>query len=41
MGGTIVKNIGLVQAKAKGGMKSLAYNICRSGQLYRLNPFPV
>jgi transposase, IS5 family len=41
MGGTIVKTIGLVRAKAKIGMKNLAYNIRRSGQLRRLNPFPV
>ena len=41
MGGTIVKTIGLVLAKAKVGMKNLAYNIRRSGQLRRLNPFPV
>ena len=41
MGGTILKTIGLVRAKAKIGMKNLAYNIRRSGQLRRLNPFPV
>jgi len=41
MGGTIVKTIGLVRAKAKIGMKNLAYNIRRSVQLRRLNPFPV
>jgi hypothetical protein len=41
MGGTIVKTIGLVRAKAKVGMKNLAYNFRRSGQLRRLNPFPV
>jgi IS5 family transposase len=41
MGGTLVRTIGLVRAKAKIGMKNLAYNIRRSGQLRRLNPFPV
>ena len=41
MGGTIVKTIGLVRARARIGMKNLAYNIRRSGQLRRLNPFPV
>ena len=40
MGGTIVKTIGLVRAKAKIGMKNLAYNIRRVGQLHRLNPLP-
>ncbi len=40
MGGTLVRTIGLVRAKAKIGMKNLAYNIRRSGQLRRLNPFP-
>lgn len=40
MGGTLVRTIGLVRAKAKIGMKNLAYNIRRLGQLYRLNPFP-
>lgn len=40
MGGTLVRTIGLVRAKAKIGMKNLAYNIRRSGQLQRLNPFP-
>ena len=41
MGGTIVKTIGLVRARARIGMKNLACNIRRSGQLRRLNPFPV
>ena len=40
MGGTIVKTIGPVRAKARTGMKNLACNIRRSGQLRRLNPFP-
>ena len=40
MGGTLVRTIGLVRAKAKIGMKNLAYNIRRSVQLRRLNPFP-
>ena len=33
MGGTLVRTIGLVRAKAKIGMKNLAYNIRRLGQL--------
>ncbi len=41
MGGTIVRTIGLVRAKAKIGMKNLAYNMRRIGQLRRLNPCPV
>ena len=40
MGGTIVRTIGLVRAKAKIGMKNLAYNMRRLGQLSRLNPCP-
>ncbi len=40
MGGTLVRTIGLVRAKAKIGMKNLVYNIRRLGQLHRLNPFP-
>lgn len=40
MGGTLVRTIGLVRAKAKIGMKNLAYNIRRLGQLRRLNLFP-
>jgi transposase, IS5 family len=40
MGGVIVKTIGLVRAKAKLGMKTLAYNMRRLGQLRRLNPCP-
>ena len=41
MGGTLVRTIGLVRAKAKIGMKNLAYNMRRLGQLGRLNPCPV
>ena len=40
MGGTLVRTIGLVRAKAKIGMKNLAYNMRRLGQLRRLNPCP-
>ena len=40
MGGTLVRTIGLVRAKAKIGMKNLAYNMRRLGQLRRLNPRP-
>ena len=40
MGGTLVRTIGLVRAKAKIGMKNLAYNMRRLGQLGRLNPCP-
>ena len=40
MGGTLVRTIGLVRAKAKIGMKNLAYNMRRVGQLGRLNPCP-
>ena len=40
MGGTLVRTIGLSRAKAKIGMKNLAYNIRRLGQLRRINPFP-
>jgi len=40
MGGTIVRTIGLVRAKAKIGMKNLAYNMRRLGQLGRFNPCP-
>lgn len=39
MGGTLVRTIGMVSAKAKIGMKNLAYNTRRLGQLRRLNPF--
>ena len=40
MGGTLVRTIGLVRAKAKIWMKNLAYNMRRFGQLSRLNPCP-
>jgi IS5 family transposase len=40
MGGTLVRTIGLVRAKAKIGMKNLAYNMRRLTQLHRLNPCP-
>jgi len=40
MGGILVRTIGLVRAKAKIGMKNLAYNIHRLGHLRRINPFP-
>ena len=40
MGGTLVRTIGVVRAKAKIGMKNLAYNMRRLGQLRRLNPCP-
>ena len=40
MGGTLLRTIGIVRAKAKIGMKNLAYNMRRLGQLRRLNPFP-
>jgi len=40
MGGTLVRTIGLVRAKAKIGMKNLAYNMRRLCQLRRINPHP-
>ena len=40
MGGTLVRMIGMVRAKAKIEMKNLAYNMRRLGQLRRLNPCP-
>ena len=40
MGGTLVRTIGLVRARAKIGMKTLAYNMRRLGQLRRINPCP-
>ena len=40
MGGTLVRTIGMVRAKAKIGMKNLAYNMRRLVQLRRLNPRP-
>ena len=41
MGGTLVRTIGLGRASAKIGMKNLAYNMRRLGQLRRINPCPV
>jgi IS5 family transposase len=40
MGGTLVRTIGLIRARAKIGMKNLAYNIRRLVQLRRINPCP-
>jgi hypothetical protein len=40
MGGTLVRTIGVVRARAKIGMKNLAYNMRRLVQLRRLNPDP-
>jgi IS5 family transposase len=40
MGGTLVRTIGLVRAKAKIGMKNLAYNMRRLCQLRRINLNP-
>ena len=40
MSGTLVRTIGLVRARAKIGMKNLAYNMRRLGQLGRINPCP-
>ena len=40
MGGTLLRTIGLVRAKAKIGMKNLAYNMRRLVQLHSLNPCP-
>ena len=40
MGGTVVRTIGMVRAKARIGMKNLAYNMRRLGQLRRINPCP-
>ena len=40
MGGTLVRTIGLARAKAKIGLKNLAYNMRRLGQLGRPNPCP-
>lgn len=39
MGGTLVRTIDLVRAKAKIGMRNQVYNIRRLGQLRRLDPF--
>jgi IS5 family transposase len=41
MGGTLVRTVRLIRAKAKIGMKNLAYNMRRLAQLRRLNPCPV
>ena len=40
MGGTLVRMIGMVRAKAKIGTKNLACNLRRLVQLRRLDPFP-
>jgi len=40
MGGTLVRTIGLVRAKAQIGMKTLANNMRRLGQQGRINPHP-
>ena len=40
MGGTLVRTIGLLRAKAKIGMKNLAYNMRRLVQLRQMNPCP-
>lgn len=40
MGGTLARTIGMVRAKARIGMKNLACNKRRLGQLRRLSPFP-
>lgn len=40
MGGTLVRTIGLARAKAKIGLKNLAYNMRRLTQLRRINPNP-
>lgn len=38
MGGTLLRTIGMARAKAKIGMKNLAYNMRSLSQLRRLNP---
>ena len=40
MCGTLVRTVGIARAKAKIGMKNLAYNMRRLGQLRRINPCP-
>jgi IS5 family transposase len=40
MGGTLVRTIGMVRARAKIGMKNLTYNMRRLVQLRRINPYP-
>jgi hypothetical protein len=38
MGGTLVRTIGIACAKAKIGLKNIAYNMRRLVQLHRINP---
>jgi IS5 family transposase len=40
MGGTLARTIGIARAKAKIGMKNIAYNMRRLVQLRRINPCP-
>ena len=40
MGGTLVRTVGMARARAKIGMKNLAYNMRRLVQLRRINPCP-
>ena len=40
MGGTLVRTIGLIRAKARIGLKNLAYNMRRHVELRRINPCP-
>ncbi len=40
MGGTLVRSIGIVRAKARIGLKNLAYNMRRLVQLERLAAAP-
>ena len=40
MGGTLIRTIGLARAKARIGLKNLAYNMRRLTQLRRINPNP-
>ena len=40
MGGTLMRTIGLVRAKAAIGMKNVAYNMRCLCQLRRINPNP-
>jgi Transposase and inactivated derivatives, IS5 family len=40
MGGTLVRTVGMARAKAKIGMKNIAYNMRRLVQLRRINPCP-
>ena len=40
MGGTLVRTIGIARAKAKIGMKNIAYNMRRLVQLRRVSPGP-